>query len=86
MDRDPEQVVLNVDSESTTFLCEDPVRRERSKHIDTMYPYIKDCMEEGKMEVNYNRTDDQLADIQTKALDREKFLEMRRRIGVRAVT
>jgi hypothetical protein len=86
MDRDPKQVVLNVDSESTTFLCEDPVRRERSKHIDTMYHYIKDCMEEGKTEVNYSRTDDQLADIQTKALDREKFLKMRIRIDVGAVT
>lgn len=86
MDRDPEQVVLNVDSESTIFLREDPVRRDRSKHIDTMYHYIKDRVKEGKMKVKYICTDDQLADILTKALDREKFLEMRRRIGVRVVT
>ena len=86
MDRDPEQVVLNVDGKSTTFLREEPVRHDRSKHIDTVYHYIKDCVEEGKTEVNYNRTDDQLADILTKALDREKYLKMRRRINVRAVT
>ena len=85
MDRDSEQVMLDVYSESTIFLREDPVRHERSKHIDTLYHYIKHCVEEGKMEVNYNRTDDQLADIQTKALDREKFLVLRRRIGVGAV-
>ena len=46
----------------------------------------KDCTEEGKTKVNYIRTDDQLADILTKALDREKILKMQRRIGVRAVT
>ena len=86
MDRDLEQVVLNVDSKSERFLHEDPVRHDRSKHTDTVYHYIKDCVEEGKTEANYNCTDDQLADIQTKALDREKFLEMRTRIGVRAVT
>ena len=48
----------------------------------SMYHYIKDCVEEGKMKVNYGCIDDQLADILTKALDREKFLEMRRRSGV----
>ena len=86
MDRDLEQVVLNVDSKSESFLCEDPVWHDRSKHIDTMYHYIKDCVEEAKMKVNYVCTDDQMADILTKALDREKLLDMRRRIGVGAVT
>ena len=47
---------------------------------------MKDCVEEENTEVNYNCTDDQLADIQTKALDREKYLGLRRRIGVGAVT
>lgn len=86
MDQGPKRVVLNVDGKSTTFLCEEPVRRDRSKHIDTVYHYIKDCVEEGKTKVNYTCTEDQLADIVTKTLDREKFLKMRRRIGVGAVT
>jgi hypothetical protein len=69
-------VVLNTDGESTTFLREDRVRHERSKHIDTLYQYIKDCVKEGKMKANYVRTDDQLAYILTKTLDCEKFLKM----------
>ena len=85
MDRDLKQVVLNVDSKSESFLCEDPVRHDRSKHTDTVYHYIKDCVEEAKMKVNYVCTDDQMANILTKALDREKLLEIRRRIGVGAV-
>ncbi len=42
-------------------------------------------VEESKIEVNYVRTDDQLADILTKSLGQLKFLEMRRKIGVQAV-
>uniref|UniRef100_A0A453Q1W0 Uncharacterized protein n=1 Tax=Aegilops tauschii subsp. strangulata TaxID=200361 RepID=A0A453Q1W0_AEGTS len=47
--------------------------------------YIRDCVEEGKIEVNYICTDVQLADILTKSLGRQKFTEMRGRIGVQAV-
>ena len=86
LDRDPEQVVLNVDSKSESFLREDPVRHDRSKHTDTVYHYIKDCVEEAKMKINYVCTDDQMTDILTKALDREKLLEMQKRIVVGAVT
>lgn len=85
-DKEPEGVVLYVDNKFTIALCKNPVHHDRSKHIDIMHHYIKDCVEEGKMKVNYVCTDDQMADILTKSLDREKFLEKRRRIGVGAVT
>ena len=42
-------------------------------------------MEEGKMEVNYISTDDQLAKILTKSVWHMKFLEMREMIGVQAM-
>ena len=61
------------------------MHHDRSKHIDIRYHYIRDCVEEGKIEVNYICTDDQLADILTKSLGRQKFTEMRGRIGVQAV-
>ena len=56
-----------------------------TKHIDTKYHYIRLCVEESKIEVNYVCTNDQLADILTKSLGRVKFVEMRGRIGVQAV-
>jgi hypothetical protein len=85
MNEEAEKVVLNVDNKFTISLCKNPVHHDRSKHIDTRYHYIRECVEENKIEVNYVRTDDQLADILTKSLGRLKFLEMRRRIGVQAV-
>ncbi|XP_073355479.1 uncharacterized protein [Aegilops tauschii subsp. strangulata] len=84
-DKEPEGVVLYVDNKSTIALCKNPVHHDRSKHIDIRYHYIRHCVEEGKIEVNYICTDDQLADILTKSLGRQKFTEMRGRIGVQAV-
>jgi Cft2 family RNA processing exonuclease len=85
MNKEEEWVVFNIDNKSAISLCKNPVHHDRSKHIDTKYHYIRKCVEESKIEVNYVCTDDQLADILTKSLDRLKFLEIRGRIGVQAV-
>jgi hypothetical protein len=77
--------VLNIDNKSAISLCKNPMHHDRSRHTDIKYHYIRKCVEESKIKVNYVCTDDQLADILTKSLDRLKFLEMRERIGVQAV-
>jgi hypothetical protein len=82
MNKEEERVVLNIDNKSAISLCKNPVHHDRSKHIDTKYHYIRECVEERKIEDNYVCTDDQLADILTKSLGPLKFLEMRGRIGV----
>jgi hypothetical protein len=40
----------------------------RSKHIDTKYHFIRECIEEGKVEVDHVGTAGQLADIFPKSL------------------
>jgi hypothetical protein len=85
MNKEEERVVLNINNKSAISLCKNPVHHDRSKHIDTKYHYIRECVEESKIEVNYVCTDDQLADILTNSLGRLKFLEMRGKIGVQAV-
>ena len=77
--------MLNIDSKSAIYACKNLVFHDRSKHIDTRYHYMRDCIEEGKIEVEYVSTEDQLADILTKPLGRVKFLEMRKKIGLRVV-
>lgn len=44
-----DQVVLKVDNKFTTSLRESLVRHDRSMHIDTIYHYIRECLEEVKM-------------------------------------
>ncbi|KAK8951630.1 hypothetical protein KSP39_PZI004097 [Platanthera zijinensis] len=79
------KATLFVDNKSAIALTKNPVYHDRSKHIDTRYHYIRDCVERGMIEVEYVHTNDQLADIFTKALARIKFVEMRGRLRVRDV-
>jgi hypothetical protein len=85
MNQEPEQGVLNIHNKSIISLCNNLVYHDRSKHIDTRYHYIRECVEEGKIQVNNVCTDDQLAKIPTKSLGRLKFLEMLEWIGVQVM-
>jgi len=73
---------LLIDSKSALELSKNPVYHERSKHIDTRYHYIRECIGSGMVEVNHVSSDNQLADILTKPLGRIRFVEMRQRLGV----
>ena len=75
-------VKLFMDNVSAIALSKNPVHHDRSKHIDTKYHFIRECIEEGKVEVEHVGTASQLADIFTKALGRLKFLEQREALGV----
>ena len=80
-----DQVLLKIDNQSAIALCKNPVYHDRSKHIDIKYHFIRDMVESGSVSVEHVRSGDQLADILTKPLGRIKFLEMRERIGMRAM-
>jgi hypothetical protein len=53
---------------SAIELSKNPVHHDRSKRIDTRYHYIRDCIEQGRVDVDHVGTDHQLADILTKPL------------------
>lgn len=85
MGKDPSKIKLRVDNKSAIALCKNLVHHERSKHIDTRFHFIRECIETGKLDVDHVSTDGQLADILTKALGRVKFVEMRQKLGVKGV-
>jgi hypothetical protein len=75
-------VSLKIDNQAAISLCKNPVHHERSKHIDVRFHYIRECVEEGMIKVQHVNTNDQLADILTKSLGKQKFIEMRKKVGV----
>ncbi|RLM86324.1 hypothetical protein C2845_PM04G09570 [Panicum miliaceum] len=81
-DEEPAPFELKMDNKAAIELCKNLVFHERSKHIDTRYHFIRDCVDQGKTRVNYINTKDQLADILTKALGRIQFEELRSKIGM----
>ena len=77
-----EPTVIYCDKQSCIKLSDNPVFHDRSKHIDMRYHHIRDCVQRRIMMLSYIPTEDQDADILTKALTRSKFEFHRGRIGV----
>ena len=71
---------LLIDNQATIALSKNPVHHDRSKHIDIKFHFIRDCVDTGKVEVSHVHTQEQLADVLTKALVRVIFVEMRQKI------
>jgi hypothetical protein len=73
---------LLVDNMYAIQLCKNPVFHDRSKHIEVRYHYIRGCIEDATVTVEFVGTDDQLADIFTKALGRVRFQRICEKIKV----
>jgi hypothetical protein len=74
--------VLKVDNKSTISLVKNPVHHDRSKHIDTRFHLIREYAQNGQIEVSFIRTDEQLGDVLTKPLCKNKFLKLCTKIGL----
>eukprot|EP00253_Pinus_taeda_P017760 PITA_17760 len=74
--------VIYCDNQSCIRLSENPVFHDRSKHIDIRYHHLRDCVVKRIMMLLYISTEEQDADILTKALSKGKFEFHRDRIGV----
>ena len=84
--KEVQKVSLKIDNQAAISLFKNPVHHERSKHTDTRFRYMRECIEEGMIEVRHVNTKDQLADILTKSLDKQKFIKTRKKVGVQEVT
>jgi hypothetical protein len=73
---------IMMDNMSAIVLSKNPVLYGRSKHIETKYHFIRECVDSGEVVLKSVGTADQLADILTKPLARVRFQELREKIGV----
>eukprot|EP00253_Pinus_taeda_P031205 PITA_31205 len=73
------------DNQSAIQLCKDPVQHQRSKHIELHMHFIRKLIHDHVLEVQYCSTDDQVAEIFTKALTEAKFTKLRYMLGVQEV-
>ncbi len=74
--------VIYYDNQSCIKLSENPTFHGRSKHIDIRYHHLRDCVVKRIMLLLYVSTEEQDADILTKALSKCKFEFHKDRIGV----
>jgi hypothetical protein len=76
------KVKLLIDNKSAIALNKNPMHHDRSKHRDTRYHFLRDCVERGEVNISHVSTTGQLVDILTKALRRVRFVELRQHLGV----
>jgi hypothetical protein len=79
-DQELDPMVICCDNKSCFKLSGNPVFHDRSKHIEIRYHFIQDKVQKGAMKFQYIPTDQQVADILTKPLEKGKFEAFRDRL------
>ena len=73
---------ISCDITSAINISKNPVHHSRTKHIDIRHHFLRDHVEKNNIKLTHCRTEDQIADIFTKALPRETFVHLRLLLGL----
>lgn len=74
--------VLFEDNKGAIEVSRNPKFHSRLKHVDVRHHFLRDAVQAGTLSLKYCDTDNQLADIMTKGLSRDRFQKMRDQLGV----
>ncbi|KAB2625790.1 hypothetical protein D8674_017450 [Pyrus ussuriensis x Pyrus communis] len=78
-----EPTVLMCDNTSAIAIAKNPVFHQKTRHISRKFHFIRDAIQENEIELVYCKSEEQMADILTKALPKEKFNYFREMLGVK---
>ncbi|KAJ9538292.1 hypothetical protein OSB04_031025 [Centaurea solstitialis] len=68
------QTPIYIDNNSAISIVNNPVKHSKTKHIEIKYHFIRDCNEKRLIQVLKVHTDDQYADLFTKAFDVGRYM------------
>lgn len=77
---------LFVDNQSAIQLVKNPVYHKRTKHIDIHYHFIQEKADSRDIIVEYVPSENQRADILTKALPRDRFRQLRDMLSMLSIS
>ncbi|KAI5312594.1 hypothetical protein L3X38_041767 [Prunus dulcis] len=72
-----EATPLFCDNMSAISMAKNPVFHQRTRHINRRYHFIREALQEGVINMQFCRSEEQLADIFTKALPKDRFKHLR---------
>jgi hypothetical protein len=73
---------IRCDNTSAINISKNPVLHSRTKHIDIRHHFLRDHVEKKNIVLTHCRTEDQIADIFTKALNKDQFVTLRMLLGM----
>ena len=73
--REPQDKAIEIycDNKSAIAMAKNPVFHNRTKHISIKYHFLREVEANKEIELKHCKTEEQLADIFTKALPRPKL-------------
>ncbi|KAM7531655.1 hypothetical protein LguiB_035065 [Lonicera macranthoides] len=77
-----EPMVLYCDNKAACDIAHNPVQHDRIKHVEVDRFFIKEKLEDKVITVPHVRSEDQLADILTKAVTRKVFAKLISKLGM----
>ncbi|GMI80985.1 cysteine-rich RLK (RECEPTOR-like protein kinase) 8 [Hibiscus trionum] len=81
-----ETIPLKCDNTSAICLTKNPIKHSRTKHIEIRHHFIRDHVLKEDVVIEYVDTLNQLANIFTKPLDKERFWSLRRELGLTSLS
>ena len=78
-------VLLLVDNVSAINLAKNPIAHGRSKHIEMRFHYLRDLVSSGQLRLSYCRSEEQVADLLTKAVTNDVFKRLVVRLGMKNI-
>ena len=77
-----EHVPIKCDNTSAINISKNPMQHSRTKHIEIIHHFLRDHAQKSDIILEFVSTKDQLADIFTKPLSEDQFVDIRRQLGV----
>lgn len=74
-----------MDNKSAINLAKNPVSHGRSRHIETRFHFLREQVNNEKLKLRFCSSEEQAANILTKALGVERFQHLRSLLGVISV-
>lgn len=79
----PKPPLILCDNVGATFMCKNPVISTRSKHIALDFHFVREQVDSGTLHIGQVHSADQLADIFTKPLPKDRIAHLRDKLQVR---
>ena len=76
------QVPLFCDHESTIKIANNPVQHSKTKHIEIRHHFLRDHVMKEDIDIIHVSTEEQLANIFTKPLDKKRFCKLRCELNI----